>query len=76
METILGYLKRNLLAAGPQRWPVIAAETGCSSHTMRKIAYGDIKNPGVDTVQPLINLFLAVERGERNLPDAARSEQV
>lgn len=69
METILGYLKRNLLAAGPQRWPTIAAETERSAHTIRKIAYGDIENPGVNTIQPLIELFMAVERGERELPD-------
>lgn len=70
METIISYLKRQLKAAGARRWSAIAAETGCSPNTMRKIAYGDRDNPRVNTVQPLLELFLAVDRHERDLPDA------
>lgn len=73
MEPILDYLKRRLKEAGPQRWPAIAAETGCSVHTMRKVAYGDIENPGVKTMQPLIDLFHAVDRKERDLPAAVEA---
>lgn len=68
MEPILVYVKRKLREAGPQRWPAIAAHTGCSVHTMRKLAYNDIDNPGVVTVQPLLDLFNAVDRGEAELP--------
>lgn len=74
MEPILDYLKRQLRAAGPKRWPAIAAATGCSVHTIRKVAYNDIENPGVVTMQPLLDLFQAVDRGERVLPEAASSE--
>lgn len=70
-EPILVYLKRKLKEAGPQKWPAIGAATGCSVHTMRKVAYNDIENPGVVTVQPLIDLFRAVDRGEMKLPEAA-----
>ena len=69
MESIIDYLKRKLREAGPKTWPAIAAETGCSVHTMRKVAYNDIENPGVNTMQPLLDLFQAVDRGERTLPD-------
>jgi hypothetical protein len=68
MEPILSYIKRKLREAGPQAWPAIAAETGCSVHTMRKVAYNDVDNPGVVTMQPLLDLFQAVERGERKIP--------
>ena len=74
MEPILDYVKRKLRDAGPQLWPAIAADTGCSVHTMRKVAYNDIENPGVLTMQPLLDLFQAVDRGERKLP-APTAEQ-
>lgn len=35
---------------------------------MRKLAYGDRENPGVKNVQPLLDYFQAVDRGERVLP--------
>lgn len=68
MEPILDYLKRKLREAGPKRWSAIAAATGCSEHTMRKVAYNDIENPGVVTMQPLLDLFQAIDRGEAELP--------
>jgi len=70
MEQILPYIKRKLREVGPQAWPAIAAETGCSVHTMRKVAYNDVDNPGVLTMQPLLDLFQAVDRGERQLPNS------
>lgn len=69
METVIDYLKRNLRHAGPRRWSAIAEATGCSEHTMRKVAYNDIENPGVVTMQPLLDYFQAVERGEQALPE-------
>ena len=70
METILDYLKRKLREAGPGRWEAIAAATGCAKTLPRKIAYGDRDNPGVETIQPLLDLFHAIDRGERQLPEA------
>jgi len=69
METLIDYLKRKLKDAGPPRWSAIAALTGSSVHTMRKVAYNDIENPGVVTMQPLLDLFQAIDRGEAELPD-------
>ena len=74
MEPILPYIKRKLREAGPQSWPAISKETGCSVHTMRKVAYNDIENPGVTTMQPLLDLFQAVDRGDRELPAPVKAD--
>lgn len=76
METIVDYLKRNLRATGPKLWPLVAAEVNANlpesdrvpESFLRKLAYGDRDNPGVKNVQPLLDYFQAVDRGERTLP--------
>lgn len=73
MESILDYLKRCLRAAGPARWEQIAAIAGVAKSLPRKLAYADRDNPRVQTVQPLVDYFRSVERGERSLP-AGRPE--
>lgn len=70
MESIIDYLKRKLREAGAARWEAIAAEAGVAKTLPRKIAYDDRENPGVATIQPLIDFFSAVERGEKKLPEA------
>ncbi len=74
MEPIVDYLKRRLGEAGASRWEAIAAQCGIAKTLPRKIAYGDRENPGVQTVQPLLDFFQAVDRGERNLPSAQTPE--
>jgi len=69
METIIDYLKRKLREAGSARWEAIAGEAGVAKTLPRKIAYDDRENPGVATIQPLMDYFAAVERGERQLPE-------
>ena len=79
MEPIIDYLKRKLKESGPKRWTAIAAAVSTqlpegekfSEHLLRKIAYGDRENPGVATIQPLLDYFGAVDRGELELPDLA-----
>ncbi len=68
MEPIIDYLKRKLKEAGPARWDAIAHDCGVAPSLLRKIAYADRENPGVQTVQPLIDFFLAVDRGDKSLP--------
>ena len=68
MEPIIDYLKRNLRGAGSGRWEAIAAEAGIAKTLQRKIAFNDRGNPGVQTIQPLVDYFQSVERGERDLP--------
>lgn len=83
MESIIEYLKRNLKAAGSRRWPAIAAavseglpdDQSIGEPLLRKIAYGDRDNPGVQTVQPLVDYFSAVERDEKQLPELATNTQ-
>lgn len=64
------YLKRRLREAGPARWEAIAAEAGVGKTLPRKLVY-DAKrdNPTVDTIQPLLDFFGAVDRGELELPE-------
>lgn len=74
MESIIDYLKRKLKEAGPARWEAIATYCGVAKSLPRKIAYEDRDNPGVQTVQPLLDFFGALERGEIELPEPARAE--
>lgn len=76
MEPIIDYLKRKLRDAGPARWEAIATECGIAKTLPRKIAYDDRDNPGVQTVQPLLDYFQAVERGERELPEGVNKPRV
>lgn len=71
MEPIIDYLKRRLQDAGPALWETIAAECGVAKTLPRKIAYADRENPGVQTIQPLLDFFHAVDRGDRQLPELA-----
>lgn len=75
MESIIEYLKRKLKEAGAGRWELIAAEAGVAKTLPRKLAYEDRENPGVQTIQPLIDYFQSIERGERNLPEVATEQQ-
>ena len=61
MESIIDYLKRKLRDVGPSQWEAIAAECGVAKTLPRKIAYEDRDNPGVQTIQPLIDFFRAKE---------------
>ena len=75
MEPIVTYLQRQLRAAGPRRFGGIAAATGVSESLLPKIAYGMRDNPRVQTIQPLLDFFAAVERGEAQLPDEAHEQR-
>jgi hypothetical protein len=74
METILATLKRQLRAAGPKQWPAISEQISLdnpggpsvSTHTMRKLAYGDRDNPTLSVVQPLLDYFNTRQRSTRS----------
>jgi hypothetical protein len=77
MESIIDFLKRKLKDAGPSRWEAIAAELNeheedrpITFHTLRKIAYGERDNLGSVKAERVRDYFLAVERGERDLPSS------
>lgn len=73
MESIMDYLKRKLREAGSARWEAIAAAAGVAKTLPRKIAYEDRENPGIATIQPLLDYFGRVERGEVELPEAEKA---
>lgn len=63
--TTMQLLQRKLREAGAKAWPDIAATTGTSANTLRKIAYGDRTNPRIDTIEPLLRHFnLELQCGE------------
>lgn len=64
METILQYLKRRLRDVGPGQWEIIAEQAGVAKTLPRKVAYGDRENPGVQTVQPLLDYFKRIDGAE------------
>lgn len=69
MSSILKPVIDRLRAAGPGAWEQIAAEAGVAKTLPRKLVYGDRDNPGVLTIQPLVDYFAAVDRGEKKLPE-------
>lgn len=68
IESITDYLKRRLRDAGPSRFDAIAEQSGVTSSFIRKFVYGSRENPRVQTIQPLLDYFAAVDRGEQQLP--------
>ena len=76
VEPITEFLKRRLREAGAARFDAIAADAGVTPSFIRKFVYGSRENPRIQTIQPLVDLFLAVDRGDRELPAASVAEQV
>lgn len=68
VEPVKVYIKRKLKEAGSQRFAAIAAEAGVNLSFIRKFMYGSRPDPRIDTLQPLLTLFTAIDRGERELP--------
>ena len=68
MEPIIDFLRRRLKESGPRSWDAIAAEAGVAQSLPRKVAYGDRDNPGVRTVQPLVDFFQRQDSVKRKRP--------
>lgn len=78
VESITDYLKRRLREAGASRFDGIAEaatklaglsnEDAVRTSFIRKFVYGSRENPRVQTIQPLLDYFRAVDRGEVQLP--------
>lgn len=73
IEPITIYLKRKLKDAGAARFDAIADAAGVNGSFIRKFFYGSRENPRVQTIQPLIDYFKAVERGELQLAELAKA---
>jgi len=68
MQSIVEYLQTRLREAGPRRFARIAQQTGVAESLLPKLAYGMRDNPRVGTIQPLLDYFQSIDRGERELP--------
>jgi hypothetical protein len=68
MSSILEPLVQRLRALPSSQLEAIAREAGVAKTLPRKLASRDRTNPGVRTIQPLVDYFEAVDRGERALP--------
>ena len=73
IEPITIYLKRKLKDAGAARFDAIAEAAGVNASFIRKFFYGSRENPRVQTIQPLIDYFRAIERGESELAEPAKA---
>lgn len=79
VEPITDFLKRRLKEAGSARFDAIAAsatqlaglppDEAVRGSFIRKFVYGSRENPRVQTIQPLLDFFHAIDRGEAKLPD-------
>lgn len=67
IEPITDYLKRKLREVGAARFDAIAEAAGVNASFIRKFFYGSRENPRVQTIQPLIDYFSKLERGEEDL---------
>lgn len=83
-EPITDYLKRRLKEVGSARFERLAAratklaelgpDDAVVASFIRKFFYGSRENPRVQTIQPLLDYFAAVDRGEEAIEDLDRSE--
>lgn len=64
IEPISEHLKRRLREVGASKFEAIALHTGVALSFIRKFVYGSRENPRIQTIQPLIDFFGAVDRGE------------
>lgn len=68
MSSILQPLVARLRTVPSTKWEAIAEAAGVAKTLPRKIATGDRSNPGVQTIQPLIDYFQRVDDGLAELP--------
>lgn len=68
MSSLLKPLVDRIRAIPPAQWEDLARMAGCAKTLPRKLACGDRSNPRVRTIQPLVDYFDRVDRGESPLP--------
>lgn len=68
MSSLLHPLVARIRAIPSAQWEDLARMAGCAKSLPRKLACGDRANPRVQTIQPLVDYFARVDRGEAALP--------
>lgn len=71
-ESILVYVKRRLDELKGQ-WPRIAKETSVPYFTIANISRGKSTNPGIDSLQPLIDWFVKYDEEREKAKRARRA---
>lgn len=66
VEPVTDYLKRRLREAGAAKFDAIAEAAGVTVSFIRKFVYGSRENPRIQTIQPLLDYFAAIDRGEHD----------
>lgn len=74
-ETILHVLLRDLRGVPPSEWERIASEAGVAKTLPRKLAYGDRPNPGVQTIQPLVDWFSKQKQARTHTDQASQATE-
>ena len=69
--TIVQFLQKRLSTLTARQRAAIAVELGLSPQLIPKLLCGARDNPRVQTIQPLLDYFAAVDRGDVRLPDEA-----
>lgn len=71
MSTLITPLVLRLRSFSLAELEAIADAAGVAKSLPRKLSSGYRDNPGVKTIQPLVDYFDAVDRGEKSLPVVA-----
>lgn len=71
----MDHLTRRLKEVGPAAWEAIAADCGIAKSLPRKIVYDKERNNfGIQKLQPLLDFFGQVDRGEKNVADLTEKQ--
>ena len=76
MSTILDPLIARLRTVGSSLWETVAVEAGAAISLPRKLVSRERETPLLKTVEPLIDYFARVDRGECSMPEAPLPKSV
>ena len=68
MSSVLQPLVVRIRSVPSSHWEDLARLAGCAKTLPRKLASGDRANPRVQTIQPLLDYFERVDKGQAVLP--------
>ena len=76
IEPIREYIKRRLTEVGTAQFQAVASDSGVNVNFIRKFFYGCRENPRIQSIEPLLNYFEAIDRGERELAPCRTTESI
>lgn len=69
-ETIIAFLTRKINTNYKRKQLFLSRETGVPQSTINRIGRGEVLNPTLETVQPLLNYMLADDLKSKRKPKA------